>query len=206
MFNIKTVILSIFLLSLTASFVKDKFAGTKVGRMRVNGTINYAVKSDLKNIMHDAEYYAVNLPQKTADYLSNIQRLRGNYEQGKKFVMYDAAFDDLVNCPFGQAFQKSLQNAKSNKDNKIFDFYTKPQLRPFVSKADMEKIKKLKMPLPMEFITKEEADIEMDFNDTCGLFCVVNPKTNHVISFPSVGTKEAEKVQYLLYYLRTYDW
>ena len=53
---------------------------------------------------------------------------------------------------------------------------------------------------------KEEADIALDFHNTCALFCVVNPATNHVISFSGVGAGEAYLLQKFLDYLKTYNW
>ena len=198
------------LLFIFAFYVHDKpiiRGGSMVGEIRVRGTANKKVKEDLKSVLRNVDYYVVNLSQATSDYLVNMPLLEDNYDNQKKYVMYPSIFNEGIDCPYGRAFQKALHEAKSNETNKrFFDFYIIPNLRPYASQKDLERMRSINAKLPENIITEEEAEIELDFYNTCSSFCVINPKTNHLISFSAVGQEEANQLQKLLDYLKRYDW
>ena len=73
-------------------------------------------------------------------------------------------------------------------------------------RKEVEKHIKIVGHAPTDVMTEDEAAPALDFHKTCGAICIVNHKTNHVISFSGVGEDEASKLQNLLDYLKTYDW
>jgi hypothetical protein len=203
------IFLLIILLCILVFQIKDKpviKGGSMVGKMRVNGSSNKVVKDSLKNIMQNTDYYVINLPQETSNYLSKMDKLKPNYKNNKKYIMYVSDFDNNINCPYGQAFQRALQEAKSNVRNfSYFDFYTKPVVT-YMPRKEVEKHIKIFGHAPTDVMTEDEAAPALDFHKTCGAFCIINPKTNHVISFVGVGEDKALKLQNLLDYLKTYNW
>ena len=64
------------------------------------------------------------------------------------------------------------------------------------------KLNKLNIVFPEEYITEDEANALTDVNNTCSIFCVVNPITNHIITFSGVGQKESDSLQNLLDYIK----
>ena len=99
--------------------------------------------------------------------------------------MYHTDFESYVDCEFGRIFQIALNEAKAKEENlNYFDFYTIPLFTPN---------------------TPKEAELAIDFSKTCLMFCIVNPKTNHVISFRGVGNGLASILQNLLDFLKSSD-
>ena len=127
------------------------------------------------------------------------------YNQLKQmtFEKLNISFTPLIK----RATTIQMDNQISNQDNLLyFDFYTMPNYEPYMTQEEMDKYIKITGHAPTDVITKKEADISIDFHKTCSMFCIVNPKTNHVISFYGVGEDKAAKLQNLLNYLKTYDW
>lgn len=68
-------------------YISDKpivRGGSMVGKIRVNGTANKVVKKRVTKILGNSDFYAINLPQATSDYLINDFGLKPSYDSHKK--------------------------------------------------------------------------------------------------------------------------
>lgn len=122
------------------------------------------------------------LKPNTLEYLKVKSELK-NYFNGKKLVIYFTG----ANCPYAQTFENSLASVKGDSSiSSEFDFYA-------MEASGMK-----------TFSSREDALADVDFNNTCHEFCIINTKNGEIFSIDGVGETEASKAGSIITQLK--DW
>ena len=137
------------------------------------GLTKFLSRSDFKVVY--------NMSDKTADYVKNRSYLKNAFEQDKKVVDHPPITLG-AKCPGGRSFSKAMENVLNNRENsKYYHFQATPHT------------------YRVEF---GDASSSSDFSRKCSTFCIINPETNHLVSFPGVGEQHAKALQPVLDYLK----
>lgn len=111
------------------------------------------------------------LPSSVTEYLSVSSKYSSFYKQGKKFVIYFTGID----CPYGKTFQDRLELlAKTPSTQQEYAF-----IPTEISKTHY-------------FRSRQEAEAEIEFNNLCHEFCLINPRKQELFYINGIGEKEAE--------------
>ncbi len=116
------------------------------------------------------------------EYLKNSSEYK-NYFDGKKLVIYFTGAD----CPYAQVFETALSTVKNDSTySSEFNFYAQNAsgMKTFSSRAD--------------------AQADIDFNNKCHEFCIVNTKNGQMFAIDGVGAEEAAQVGFIIIQLK--DW
>jgi len=165
------------ILGLVLIFIACLFKPTE----SVNDNYYETKKSKNTQLFNIADYKIKQFSSETFNFIIKRPELVKNYNSNKYLVFYTEELKS-TDCPFATIFGNAFFNAVSNPNNSVyFSFNSKPD--------------------GYTGIKSRETDLYVDFLTSCNIVCIINPKNNHIISFDSVGKKDAKTFQQLLDYI-----
>lgn len=108
------------------------------------------------------------------DYLKKSPKYGAYYNANKKFAIYFTG----ANCPYAQTFVNAMNSIVNNSAaQQYYNFF------PIDVNQGAQR-----------FSSMEEAQKDVNFNNLCHEFCIVNPKSNELFYFDGIGEEEAAKL------------
>lgn len=185
---ISLVLNSILFILFTFSPFKNSnnYKAKDVGNAKIesNTSLNVAKNKAYPKLhgLGGINYSFTTLKPDTIEYLKTKSEYK-DYFNGKKVVIYFTGAD----CPYSEMFNTALDPIKNNQEYvSKYSFYARSA---FGSKT---------------FETMKDANLDMDFENTCHEFCIVNTKYGQVFSIDGLGTNEASNISTIIEQLK--DW
>lgn len=171
-----TFIVMLFGMSLAAN---PAFKAHKKAQARQAKKLEKSSEYPTISVSKDINYSFSTIKPETLDYLKSRSEIK-DYFDGKKLVIYFTGAD----CPYAQVFEKALEPIKNSSTmSSVFNFYA----------AEASGMK--------TFSSQEDAQADIDFNNSCHEFCVINTKNGQMFAIDGVGETEASTVGLILFQL-----
>lgn len=192
-FTIILIVLIVIGLTLLTGYIQEKNKPKKSVYTKIETLEKLPIK--LEN-MGDVECKAYKIPESTEKYLKEKSEFSSIYKH-KKFVVYIK--DDKLS--FAKDYANTLEKISNDKKyQKHYNFATrKAKIKITTMSAwNRRMMKKAKQKIPADVMTIADGKTKLDFIQTCGNFCIVNPAKNQIISLKGDPKKESEKFEYVL--------
>lgn len=162
-------------------FVLNSFVSPKLSQQLPTGNV---ASAPVLTGMEGITYGFKAIPERISNYLKTSTQYSTYYNANKKFGIYFTGAD----CPHLQAFDSAMNSIINDSNYQQYYNFRDINVNQGIQ----------------TFTSKEEAQNDVDFNDMCQAFCIVNPNKNEIFYIDGVGEAEAAKLPYIFDNLKTW--